>query len=509
MALFTWLRQGKAAFQLVALPAVLGLILVACGNASGRGGGGSQTQGVTSNEIDIGGIAAKTGPLANQYGPIFQGVQAYLNTYAPNGVNGRKIKYVAQLDDQTLPSLNVSQARALVTQDKVFAVVGVATPIFAAGKYLADNNVPTFGWNVNPEWSDGASLFGEKGSYLNFTHPGPGAAWFANKLGAQKVGVIAYSVSQSAQCAQGAINTWQQFAPQTGQQVVLKDTSLPFGFTDISGDITQLKNSGAQFVGTCMDPTGNTVLSKGLQEAGLYNQVKQYWPNGYDQNVLSQYAPLMEGVYFSTGFVPYTYGFTQGMDVYLDAMKKMGAPVSDVTLAGWINADLFVTALKQVGNNVTRQNVINAINKMTHYTAGGISPGIDWTQQHKNSGPYNCTAFLQVQHGQFASVFGSGKNPFVCFQSPNATTFNPVPFPDDPNTFFNSTHLAPNTDSTTTTTTAPTTTAPRATTAPPRTTTLPPRTTTTYYAPGTGPGYTCPPLAYGGCTGHESPTSIP
>jgi hypothetical protein len=222
----------------------------------------------------------------------------------------------------------------------------------------------------------------------------------------------------------------------------------------------------------------------------------------------------MEGVYFSTGFVPYTYGFTQGMDAYLDAMKKIGAPVSDVTLAGWINADLFVTALRQVGNNVTRQNVTNAINKMTHYTAGGISPGIDWTQQHKNSGPYNCTAFLQVQHGQFASVFGSGKNPFVCFQSPNATTFNPVPFPDDPNTFFNSTHATPSTDSTTTTTTAPTTTAP------PRTTALPPTTATTYapstgcpttttYAPGTGPGYTCPPLAEGGCTGHESPTSIP
>src|SRR5437016_1876126 len=411
MALFIWLRQGKAAFRLIALLAILSLIVVACGNASGGGGGGSsQTQGVTSTEIDIGGIAAKTGPLANQYGPIFDGVQAYLDQVnAAGGVNGRKIKYTAQLDDQTLPSLDVSQARALVTQDNVFAVVGVATPIFAAGKYLGQNNIPTFGWNVNPEWSDGPSLFGEKGSYLNFTHQGPLVAYLANRVGAQKVGVVAYTVSQSADCATGTINTFQKFAPQTGQQVVLKDTSLPFGFTDISGDITQLKNSGAQFVGTCMDPTGNTVLSKGLQEAGLYNQVKQYSPNGYDQSTLNQFAPLMEGVYCQTGFVPYAHGFTQGMDSYLDAMAKIGAPVSDVTLAGWINADLFVTALKQVGSNVTRQNVINTINKMTHYTAGGISPGIDWTQQHSNPGPIDCNAFLQVQQGKFTSVFGSGK----------------------------------------------------------------------------------------------------
>jgi hypothetical protein len=150
----------------------------------------------------------------------------------------------------------------------------------------------------------------------------------------------------------------------------------------------------------------------------------------------------MAGVYFTTGFVPYTYGFTQGMDNYLNAMKQIGAPVSDVTLAGWINADLFVSALRQVGNNVTRQNVTNTINKMNHYTAGGISPGIDWTQQHHSSGPFDCTAFLQVQNGQFHSVFGSGKNPFLCFQSPNATNYNPVPFPDPPS-FFDSTMPTP------------------------------------------------------------------
>ena len=428
-------RPVNRVVGLLALPLVLSLTLVACGNASGGGGGGSQTQGVTSNEIDIGGIAAKTGPLGNQYGPVFQGVQAYLNQVnASGGVNGRKIKYVAQLDDQTLPSLDVSQARALLTRDNVFAVVGVATPIFAAGRYLAQNNIPTFGWNVNPEWSDGPSLFGEKGSYLSYSQFGPEVAYLANRNGAQKVATISYTVAQSANCATGQINAYQKF----GLNVVLKDTSLPFGFTDFSGDITRLKNSGAQFVSTCMDPTGNTLLSKGLQESGLYNQVKQYWPNGYDQNVLNEFAPLMEGVYFTTGFVPYAYGFTRGMDRYLDAMKAVGAPASDVTLAGWINADLFVTALRQVGPNVTRQSVIDTINRMTHYTAGGISPGIDWTQQHTSSGPYGCTAFLQVQHGQFTSVFGNGKNPFVCFQSPNATTLNPVPFPNELADFFNS-----------------------------------------------------------------------
>ncbi len=423
------------------------LIVAACSNASNTSSSGGQTDGVTSNQIDVGGIAAATGPLADQYSPIFGAVQAYFDMVnAQGGVNGRKLKYVAQLDDQSLPSLDVSQARALVEQDHVFAIVGVATPIFAAGKYLGQTGVPTFGWNVNPEWSantspPGMNLFGEKGSYLNFTGAGPYLPYLAHKLGLSKVGTIAYTVQQSADCATGVTNSFSKY----GGQMVLKDTSLPFGFTDISGDVSKLKSSGAQMVTTCMDPTGNTTLSKGLQEAGLFNSIVQYWPNGYDQATLNQYAPLMEGVYFGTaaGNVPYQHGYTQGMDQYLDTMAAHHLTIGDVTLAGWINADLFVTALKKLGHNVTRQGVIDTINKMTSYTANGILPGIDWTKQHTGLGPIDCNAYIQVQHGSFVSVLGQGRNPFVCFQAPVASSTNPIPFPHDPATFFNSTAALP------------------------------------------------------------------
>jgi branched-chain amino acid transport system substrate-binding protein len=428
--------------KILAIAAVFSLVVAACSNASNSTSAGSQTEGVTSSEIDVGGIAAATGPLANQYSPIFGAVQAYFDMVnAEGGVDGRKLKYVAQLDDQSLPSLDVSQARALVEQDHVFAIVGVATPIFAAGTYLGQTGVPTFGWNVNPEWSDGPNLFGEKGSYLNFTGASPYLPYLAKRLGLSKIGTIAYTVQQSAQCATGASNSFAKF----GGQMVLKDTSLPFGFTDISGDVTKLKDSGAQMVTTCMDPTGNTTLSKGLQEAGLFNKIVQYWPNGYDQATLNQYAPLMEGAYFGTaaGNVPYEHGYTKGMDQYLDTMAAHNLTIGDVTLAGWINADLFVNGLRKLGHNVTRQGLIDAINKMTDYTANGILSGINWTVQHNHLNTIDCNAYIQVQHGRFVSVFGQGRNPFVCFQAPVASTTNPVPFPGNPATFFNSTAPPP------------------------------------------------------------------
>ncbi|MBV8385608.1 MAG: ABC transporter substrate-binding protein, partial [Acidimicrobiia bacterium] len=142
---------------------------VACGNASsGNGGGGSgQTTGVSATEIDVGGMAAITGPLGDQYAPIFDGVQAYFDMVnEQGGVNGRKIKLTAKLDDATDPTRDASQARALVEQHHVFAVIPVAAPVFAGGKYLGDHNIPTFGWHINPEWSPGPSMFGQDGSFI-------------------------------------------------------------------------------------------------------------------------------------------------------------------------------------------------------------------------------------------------------------------------------------------------------------------------------------------------------
>jgi branched-chain amino acid transport system substrate-binding protein len=443
-------RPTSRVLALGAIALTFCLVVAACSNASTSSSAASapgETDGVSAHEIDIGGIASATGPLANQYGPIFGAVQAYLDMVnAQGGVNGRKIKYVAQLDDQTNPSQNVADARALVQQYRVFAVVGVASPLFAGGPYLAQNNIPTFGWNVNPEWQDGNSLFGQMGDYIAFTSPGAALPWLAKQLGVTKVANIAYGVTQSAQCAQGNTNSFKKF----GGQVVLNDTSLPFGATDVSGDITRIKDSGAQFIATCMDPTGNLVVSKGLQEQGIYSKVYQYWPNGYDSATLAANAPFMNGVFFSTsaGNVPYLHGYTKGMDQYLDAMAAHHLTVGDVTLAGWISADMFVKGLRMLGNNPTRSGLINAVNSMTDYTANNILVGIDWRYQHHSNGPYGCSAFVQVQGDKFVPVFGHGRNPFICWQSQagskgnTATTTDPVPFPH-PSSFFNSPLPAP------------------------------------------------------------------
>ena len=390
--------------------------------------GSRDTQGVTPTQISVGGLAAITGPLGNQYSGIFDGAEAYFaELNAQGGVNGRTIKYVAKLDDATNPSRNAAQARALNEEYGAFAVVGVASPFFPSGKYLGAEGVPTFGWNVNPEWEGPPGLFGEKGSALDFTGPEPGFPYLVKKIGATNVGTIAYGVPQSSDCSTGYVNSLHKY----GMKTTFQDVNLPFGATDITADVDRMQQAHIDMIATCLDDTGNTLVSRSLQQANF--NIKQYWPNGYSAATLAKFADVMEGVYVYANHVPFEAANTSpGSQQFLAAMQKYepGKPISEVALAGWINADLFTQGLRMIGPNVGRAALINAINSTRSFTANGIFSSkapVDWYYAHHvlPRAPHpDCSAYIQVQHGKFVPIFGTPSDPFVCIDHLTATLPN-------------------------------------------------------------------------------------
>lgn len=406
--------------RLIASLAVAITFVAACSNANSSGGTASGRAGVDAHEIRVGGLAAVTGPLGDEYAPIFDGAQAYFDMVnEQGGVFGRKIKLVAKLDDQTDAARNVAQARALVEQHHVFAVIPVASPLFPGGKYLGAQGIPTFGWNVNPEWSSGPSLFGEKGSFLDFSGTFPYYGYWGKSVGAKKVAILAYNVSQARDCAAGAEKSYKKY----GFDVVFNDASIPFGTPSLDADVQRMKEANVDAVSICMDITGGTLLSKTLRRAGLAN-VKQLWLNGYDSDSLAHFADLYEGVYFHTTFVPFeSASLSPGLTQFLDEMRKHkpNTKISEVVLAGWINADLFVTGLKAAGKDLTRLKLIDAINVISNYTANQIVAPIDWRVQHTAPNPTDCDAFVQAQHGKFAPVL---KQPFACYPHDSPTIPN-------------------------------------------------------------------------------------
>jgi ABC-type branched-subunit amino acid transport system substrate-binding protein len=412
----------------------MALIVAACGNSkssSGSGAGQSGRTGVTATEIRVGGVASVTNGLGGTYGDTFDGLQAYFDTVnATGGVFGRQLKLVSQRDDNGQASRNKDQVRALVEQDQVFAVLPVSTLTFSGAKYLVDNKIPTFGWNINAEWNEGPNLFGEKGSNLCFDCPNAWLSYLAKQTGFSNVGILTYTAAQSQDCAKGWKASIDQIGtPKAGLQLKFEDTSLSFGFTpgDIAADLDQIKNNNVQFLATCIDGAGSAKLGQSFKDNNL--PVVQYLPNGYDNKLISDNAAVLEGDYVTVGFFPFEADQKPAaLQQFLDAMAKRGKAPNENSLSGWLNGMQFVQGLKDAGPDFDRQKLIDAINKETNFTADGIRPdGIDWTSTgHTGHSTTDCVAVLQVQGGKLVPKFGQPGKPMICFDLNNVDLDNPT-----------------------------------------------------------------------------------
>ena len=85
--------------------------------------------GYTDSEIRIGQFAAQTGPAAELGKRLQLGIQAHFTAVnAAGGINGRKLLLVSR-DDGYEPEKAVLAVKALIEEDKVFALIGsVGTP---------------------------------------------------------------------------------------------------------------------------------------------------------------------------------------------------------------------------------------------------------------------------------------------------------------------------------------------------------------------------------------------
>ena len=85
--------------------------------------------GYTDSEIRIGQFAAQTGPAAELGKRMQLGIQAHFKAVnAAGGINGRKLSLVSR-DDGYEPEKAALAAKALIEEDKVFALIGsVGTP---------------------------------------------------------------------------------------------------------------------------------------------------------------------------------------------------------------------------------------------------------------------------------------------------------------------------------------------------------------------------------------------
>jgi ABC-type branched-subunit amino acid transport system substrate-binding protein len=441
-----WTQPGLRTTALVAVTA-FALFAAGCGNADEKGSSSDTTEapasgsdgtvqsngdfpavdapGVTATEIKVGGVASVTNPLGGSYGGAFDGVQAYFDMVnSSGGIYGRKLVLDQKQDDSAVN--NKSAVDALISSD-IFAVLPVATLLFSGADDLVKANIPTFGWTINPEWAGTpeaprSNLFGQTGSYLGFSDARPNLPYLIGKLKRHKIGVLAYNVPQSADCADGVKNSVAKYGKALDEEIAYLDKTLSFGEKNLSVQVGKMRDAGVDMVTTCMDTNGVVTLATEMDKQGL--DAVQYLPNGYDHDFLEQYGDLFEGSIVRTDFAIWELPAKdqpKGLKDYQTWMKKAGKELTENSAAAWVNAAQFVAALKAAGPSFDRQKVIDATNAMTDFTADGMVSAVDWTKQHTGPKDPNggCDMDFVVKDGKFDPVYSKPGKPFLCVDGTN------------------------------------------------------------------------------------------
>jgi ABC-type branched-subunit amino acid transport system substrate-binding protein len=389
--------------------------------------------GVTDSEIKVAALYTdESDPTNGKFETSVDGAKAYFEyiNETEGGVYGRELVVSAEHDDRL--SNNRQEVQAILAQDDVFAVLPVQSPLFAGADLLVEAGIPTFGYHISQEWGSQnntpgpPNLFAQVGSYYCVPCVNPKAEhYLTKKLGLEKVGVIAYSVPQSTDCAAGIEETFEKF-PHA--EVVFADTSVPYGSPDFSAQVAQMKEEGVELFYPCMDAQAGVLVAKEMRKQGL--DAVMVSPQLYNPDIVEENADVLEGAYASLTFAPLELKTKPpGMKLYNKWIKRTGGEKSENSIIGWVNANLFVEGLEAAGPEFTQQKVVDAINQITDFDAGGMIPPIDWTKAHTDD--MDCFALVQVKGGKFKPVLNKGE-PFVCLPDELETIPKNPPDASDP-----------------------------------------------------------------------------
>jgi ABC-type branched-subunit amino acid transport system substrate-binding protein len=294
---------------------------------------------------------------------------------------------------------------------------------------------PVFMWNINPQFArkaDGKTpevhpTFFAQNPALCFNCAGHGLPWLAKTLGATKVGVLAYSVDQSKECAAGVRASFEKYPTA---EIAFFDDTLSYA-QQVSAQVREMKQKGVDYVTTCVDLQESFTIAKELEKQGL--QAFQSLPQGYDSEFVAQNGELLEGAYVGLQFTAFEH------EPQIDEIKKLNewaakddVEVTELVAVGWQLGDMLYTGLAGAGPEFTQEKVVNYLNTLTAYTDNGFLDPINWTIGHID--PTNdesvrigleCTNYVKVEGGQFVPVFGEPGKPWVCFDPDDPTVDTP------------------------------------------------------------------------------------
>ena len=399
---------SRAGLALVAVGLISGVLAL---SASASSNGGATAPGVTATSITFGTHQPLTGPAAPGYSEIAPASQAYFDyVNAHGGVYGRKIHLIIK-NDQYNPALTVTAVHQLVLQDNVFGIFeGLGTPTHTkvVGFLNAEKIPDLFVASGCPCWDKGTTQPETFGWQPNYTIEGKILGQYIDQhFATDKVGVL----YQNDDFGNGGLAGIEDEVPAA--RIVSKQP-YESGTSSLATQITALKASGAKVLVEFTVPIYTAVAritaytlgyspqlvvsNVGIDPitvGGLLKSVSKGKVSGdslIDGAISDAYLPT-----FSDKSNPWIKLFTKVKDKY-----DRSAPFDGNVEYGMAEAYTLVQALVAAGKDLTRQDVVQAVDK---YGASWRGPGlVPFRYSTAEHGGYN--------GAQMAKVVGSSLDAF-------------------------------------------------------------------------------------------------
>jgi len=432
----TIISRGKARLAgVLAAGLAAALLAAACSSSASKSAGASTTAapsattaatGSTGSTPTSSGVVAKPsrgfdgttikvaglGLLASFAGAEIGTEARFKRANDTNELNGIKLQFVEFADDQASPATALSEARRLVTQDQVFAIVPDLSPV-NPGAYLTSQQVPWVGYAFDNTYCSAKPTtaiwgFGYNGCLVPAnppTMPDSYAAlykYISAKTG--KANPTAVLFSNDDQSGIDSTKLQAVAASGAGFKVVSAQGTLPMVVSDYTPYVQQwlTANGGKQ--------PDALVCLLAVQCVSVWSAVKAAGFTGTYYGTLGNVAALAKAMagtvtaaFYNTQPNP---GLTQ-MEQDLQAFKPGTTPVGYSNVAAYFAADMFIDALKKVGRDITPQAVQAALATQTWSIPGFVGP-TDYPASTVGDSPA-CTELLLDDGTNYNVV-----EPFTC-----------------------------------------------------------------------------------------------
>ena len=299
-----------------------------------------------------------------------------------NELPGVKIEYTEFVDDKADPAVALSEARRLVTDTEVFAIVGDVSAT-NPGDYFKEQHVPYFGWAFDNTYcsNDGDETiygFGFNGciapadpqqapdSFLSFYN------YVKKQTGKDHPTVAGFSGDTESGKSVAKLSAIQLAG--VGFDVVYSEGAIPPPpVTDYTPYVQQLMTADdgnppdAIISGLALD---SIQIWSGLQNAGY----KGYYLTGLYSDALLE---PMKGTYAQVTFVPFDTP-SDGLTDMTTYLAKVNAEYKADTgaFSAWASTDMFIQALKaaQADGGISPENVHDKAMNQTWEIKGFAGP---------------------------------------------------------------------------------------------------------------------------------------